>query len=129
MGWLMSARRMSDRSTQFRAFVAPFAAFMLLLGAGQAVAALFRHSGSLLLAAPQYWIFPAQTILCGAMLWWFRSSYRLRKPEKIGLTIGIAVLVLAIWISPQTMLGFAHRTEGFDPTPFKNNRALYATVL
>ena len=102
---------------------------MLLLGVGQAVGSLFRHGGSLLLDSPQYWIFPTQTILCAAMLWWFWPSYRFQRPEKIGLVISIAVLVLAIWISPQELFRVARRYDGFDPTLFENNRAVFALEL
>src|SRR5947209_18273953 len=106
------------------AYVAPFFLFMLLLGVSEAFRAIFRHGSSFALAAPQYWIYPAQTILCGAVMWHFRSSYRFGWPKKIGLTLLIAVLVLGIWIAPQELLGAHRRYDGFDPTVFENNPKL-----
>jgi uncharacterized protein len=125
----MCAPPVSHRSKTFPAFVAPFVAFVLLLGVGQAIGTLFKQSGFFLLDAPQYWIFPTQTILCAAMLWWFWPSYRFCKPEKIGLVISIAVLVLAIWISPQELFGFARRYNGFNPMLFENNCWIYTAEL
>lgn len=128
-GLVIFARRMSPRPNPLTPYAAPFVVFMLLLGAVQAIGSAFTHSGSFLLAEPKYWIYPAQTILCAAMLWRFWSSYQFRKPEKIGLTLFLAILVLAIWISPQEIFGRPRRYDGFDPTLFGGNRALFATTL
>lgn len=120
---------MSHRTNPSLAHTAPFAVFMLLLGAAQGIGAAFTHSGSLLLAEPKYWVFPVQTIVCAAMLAWFWSSYSFRKPENLGLTLSIAVLVLALWISPQEIFGRPRRETGFDPTIFAGNRALFTGTI
>jgi CAAX prenyl protease-like protein len=48
---------------------------------------------------------------------------------KWGFTLGIAVLVLILWIAPQELLGFPPRTEGFDPEIFSGNQALFLTMV
>ena len=85
----------------FKAHVAPFFVFALLLGAGGALEALAGDLGWKLAMPPRYWVFPLQTFVCGALLWWFWPCYRLAVPAQPGFTLGIAVLVLVLWISPQ----------------------------
>ncbi|MDQ6624928.1 MAG: CAAX prenyl protease-related protein, partial [Verrucomicrobiota bacterium] len=64
---------------------------------------------------PQYWVFPVQTITCAALLWWYWREYGLRKPRGLFFTMAIGVFVFALWISPQAILGFAPRTDGYNP--------------
>ena len=110
---------MPPRSSHLTAFVSPFLAFMAFIGLGEALHALFKTHGSMLVSAPQYWTYPTQTLLCGALLWWFWPSYSLQFPKKPVFTILIAILVLAIWILPQAILGRPHRLEGFNPDIFE----------
>ncbi len=114
---------MSTQTRDFRAFMAPFVVFMLLLAAIPFFDGLREdHSGA---ASAQYWVFPLQTIVCGAILWWFWPVYRLKAVTHWVFTVFIAVLVLAIWISPQELFGAPRRTDGFDPTLFAHHQALY----
>ena len=51
-----------------RAHVAPFFLFMVLLALGEVVTKLFEGQAFWVIAIPRYWVFPLQTILCGAAL-------------------------------------------------------------
>lgn len=77
----------------------------------------------------QHWVFPAQTLVCGALLLFWRQRYEPLRLARVAFTLAVAVLVFALWISPQALLGFAARREGFDPTIFADRPALYALVL
>ncbi len=109
-----------------RAFCAPFVVFLLFFP----VIDLLKKIGSThwLLAEPQYWVYPLQTIVCAALIWHGWRYYALKWSKKgrdWAWTIFIAVLVLVIWISPQQWLGFAPRLEGFDPNAFESGTAAY----
>jgi len=98
------------------------AAFLALL----ALVGLLRNPGGpFWLAAPEYWIYPAQTFLCAGLLFWFWKEYELRPPALglVAVVVGLGVFVL--WIAPQQFLGFSSRTDGFDPTVFSNNPAAH----
>ena len=77
----------------------------------------------------EFWIYPAQTILCGAFLLWFRRCYQFHRLENVVFTFFIAVAVFGIWIAPQYFLNFAPRTVGFDPTLLENNSATYWSTI
>jgi len=110
-----------------RAFVAPFLVFMLFLALNQWVGSLGR--GEFFLDKPQFWIFPLQTIVCGGLVAYGWRHYGMSFPRETALTVGVAVFVLVIWISPQAMFGFPPRLDGFDPTVFAPGSALYWTTL
>lgn len=81
-------------------------------------------------AYPAYWTYPAQTVLCGALILCFWRDYELRAPRKFWFAIGIGVAVFVVWIAPQQFLGFAPRSAGFDPEIFARGSAVYwITVL
>lgn len=109
----------------FHAHVAPFILFMLGLALVQAVQWLGKDSPALLLAEPAYWVYPLQTLACAIalLIYWKDYDFGPRKP--LPLAIGIGLIVFAIWISPQAVFGEPARVEGFDPTPFANQPALY----
>jgi CAAX prenyl protease-like protein len=109
------------------AFALPMAIFFALLALA---GALRKPSGGFWLAAPEYWIFPAQTLICGALLLWFWREYGLRAPRKGLFAVGIGLVVFALWIAPQQFLGFPPRLTGFDPEVFAAQPALYwGTVI
>jgi CAAX prenyl protease-like protein len=96
--------------------------FLLFLALGSGI----KYLGSAFwLASPEYWIFPAQTILCGALVLFFRREYEFHPLRGPLFTIGIATLVFIIWISPQQFFGFAARNVGFDPGLFATMPAAY----
>jgi uncharacterized protein len=109
------------------AFTLPMALFFALL----VLAGALRKSGSgFWLAAPEFWIYPAQTLICGVLLLWFWRDYDLRAPRKGLFAIAIGLLVFVLWIAPQQFLGFSPRLTGFDPEVFAAQPALYwATVI
>ena len=119
----------SNYSKAFKAFVSPFGAFMVLLALGSLVEYAFKGSTSLLVTATRYWVFPLQTLVCGIIVARFWGAYSFGKVREIGFTIAIAVLVLALWISPQVVLHLPPRLVGFDPTLFSYNPALLSGVL
>jgi uncharacterized protein len=115
----------SDRR-KLVAYAGPMLLFLLLLGLGRAI----KTPGTALwLAAPEYWIYPLQTLLCALLLIYFRRDYdwpRLRQPA---FALAIGLLVFLLWIAPQQFLGFAPRVVGFDPDVFSGAPGLYWTTL
>jgi CAAX prenyl protease-like protein len=109
------------------AFTLPLAVFLLLLGL---VSLLRKIGGAFWLASPEYWVYPAQTIFCGALLPWFRREYELRTPTRILFTFGVALVVFGLWIAPQAFFGFAPRLDGFNPEIFSGQPVAYwATIV
>ena len=112
---------------QLAAYTLPMAVF---LGALAIVSLLKRVGGAPWLASPEYWVYPLQTMACGVLLWWFRRDYDLQRPRNVVFTLAIAAVVFVLWITPQAFLGFAPRTEGFNPEVFAEQPAAYwLTVL
>jgi CAAX prenyl protease-like protein len=108
------------------AFTLPLAVFLLLLG----LASLLRKvGGAYWLAFPEYWIYPAQTILCGALLVWFRREYELRAPTRVLFTLAVALVVFALWIAPQALFGLPPRLDGFNPEIFSGQPIAYWTTI
>jgi hypothetical protein len=70
------------------------------------------------LAAPMYWVFPLQTVVCAWLLWRWWPHYELRWPARPLFTLAIGLLVLALWVAPQEVFGVEARLEGFDPARF-----------
>lgn len=101
-----------------KAYLGPFLAFFVLLGLGSAVAHFGEGRAFWVFNEPSYWVMPLQTVVCGALLIHFWPQYELAWPRKLGLTIGIGVLALVIWIAPQLWFRAAPRLEGFNPEFF-----------
>jgi len=114
-----------SRSTPIAAYVAPFGVFMGFLALDALVVSLGKGSGIWWLTEPKYWIFPLQTIICAALLLFYWRKYTMApfRPWPWGLLAGI--VVLGIWTSPQTILGFSERTDGFNPEFFGEEGSLY----
>ncbi|MDP9099810.1 MAG: CAAX prenyl protease-related protein [Verrucomicrobiota bacterium] len=108
------------------AFTLPMAVFLTLLGLGET---LRNPAASGWLTAPEHWIYPTQTLLCGALVLWFWRDYELRAPRKVWFAIAIGLAVFILWIAPQQFLGFAARLTGFDPERFAGQPAMYWTVV
>lgn len=97
-------------------YIAPFALFILLLPAADAIRKL-GLTGSFWTAAPEQWVYPLQTILCAGVLWFYRREYP-RDCTARGLLLGaaIGVLALGVWLSPQWLFHVAPRVgAGFNP--------------
>jgi uncharacterized protein len=108
------------------AFLLPMVAFFLLLALNR----VLRQMGGSWLASPEYWIYPAQTIICGALLIWFWREYDLGAARRVVFTGAVAFVVVALWIAPQALLGFAPRLDGFNPDVLSGQTGPYwATIL
>ena len=104
------------------AFGLPMVIFFAVLALA---GALRRPSAGFWLAAPEYWLFPAQTIICGALVVWFWREYDFQAPRKALFAVAIGLLVFVLWITPQQFLGFSPRLVGFDPELFVSDPSLY----
>ena len=102
---------MPDRR-KLLAYALPMVTFIFLLGAASV---LHKIGNNIWFISADYWIYPVQTVLCGALLICFYREYHLRPPSQVGLTMATGVLVFLLWISPQQFLGLAPRTIGFNP--------------
>jgi uncharacterized protein len=104
-----------SQSPLAKAYLGPFIVFMALLALGEIVGHLGDGFANWIVAEPRYWVFPLQTIVCGFLLirWW--RNYEFGWSRGLGLATIAGVVVLGIWISPQSFLGYPPRNEGFDP--------------
>ncbi len=109
------------------AYALPMLLFLGLLGL---VSLLKRPGGPFWMAAPEFWVFPLQTILCAALLGWYWREYEFHRLARVGFVLAVAVLVFVLWISPQAFFGFAVRGDGFNPDLLAGQPAAYwATVF
>ena len=108
------------------AFTLPMAVFLVLLAL---VSVLRKVGGAFWLDSPEYWIYPAQTIFCGALVIWFWREYQFRAARRIVFAAAVALLVFAVWIAPRELLGFAPRLIGFNPEIFSGQPASYWTTV
>ena len=123
----MDSQSPTTDKRKLAAFVLPMAIFLALLAL---VSALRKPGGGFWLAAPEYWIFPAQTLICSAILIWFWRDYDFRAPRKPLFAVAMSLVVFALWIAPQQFFGFSPRVTGFDPDVFAAQPAAYwATVF
>ncbi len=103
------------------AYTLPMVTFVFLLGASSV---LRKLGNNIWFNSAEYWIYPVQTLLCGALLIRFYREYRFRSPSRVGFTMATGVLVFLLWISPQQFLGLAPRTIGFNPVGIFGNQSL-----
>jgi CAAX prenyl protease-like protein len=104
------------------AYLLPILAFVLLLVLNSALKAIGDH---FLLSSAEYWIYPAQVMICGSLLVWFRSEYNFKRPRHAVFAVLIAVAVFLIWISPQQFFGSPVRVTGFNPDVFAARPSAY----
>jgi CAAX prenyl protease-like protein len=105
------------------AYVLPFAIFLGGLALVEGVRGLGGES--LLLRKPEYWVYPLQTLLCGAALVAFWGRYDFAKRGGLVAAAAAGLVALALWVCPQVLFGAAPRTAGFDPTVFSETPTLY----
>lgn len=103
---------------------------MMGMALSQFVGWLGGNSGALLLRHPAYWVYPLQTLACGAVLVFCWKEYYFAGRAGWLPAVVAGLLALAIWGSPQVLFAAPPRLEGFDPTVFAGNPSLYwLTVL
>jgi len=119
---------MSPRSPLV-AHVVPFAVFLLGLALVAAVQWVAGPSGSLLLAKPEYWIYPLQSLACAAALIFYWKSYQFGSRGPLPLAVGVGLAVFLLWVSPQLAFGRPPRLDGFDPSVFSGDPTLYAGTI
>lgn len=108
------------------AYTAPMVLFVLLL----AVDSAWKNSGAIFwLGAPEFWIYPLQTLLCAALLIYFRREYKFQRWRRPIFAFAIGLLVFFLWIAPQQFLGFPSREVGFNPDALAAEPALYWATL
>ncbi len=107
---------------KFLAYTIPFVVFVLLLGLSSILPSAGHY---FFLSAAAYWIYPVQTIVCGLIVMWFWREYSFHGVRSPVFTVVIGILVFALWISPQTFLGFQARAVGFNPEIFAANPTAY----
>jgi len=113
-------------SSAMAAYALPMVFFVCSLAL---VTPLKKIGGPFWLAAPEYWLYPLQTVCCGALLLWFWRKYDFHSLAQIPFTIAAAVLVFVLWISPQSFFGFPARTDGFNPDLLAAHPAAYWSTV
>lgn len=127
-----ASRRLELRSSSTAAHVVPLLLFVLLTS----LPSLFRIENAALpwyRQGPEHWMYPMQTLLCGGLLWWWRTHYQLNPWRMLPLAVLLGGLGIAMWIAPNFIFrimslenggwepgiwkwfGFTERLDGFDP--------------
>lgn len=119
---------MTEQKRYLLAYVLPFGLFMAALGLTSLVQTE-AEGAPFFLAEPKYWIYPLQTLLCGAALVWFWKYYDFGSLKKWLTATVVGLIVLVIWVAPQEFLGVQPRLEGFDPNVFADEPLLYWSSL
>ena len=138
---------LSDDSRRTRAHVAPLVTFLVCLVIPDLMDLLgFDRNDETqpwYVTAPEQWLFPVQSMLTLALLVGFRRYYNFRPYEGLGLAAIAGTFGIAIWIAPGFLfhycdvnaiglkfLGFAERSEGFNPDRVATDGGwLYSTVV
>ena len=104
------------------AYVLPLPVFVVLLVLNSA---LKKISDRFWLSSAEYWIYPAQMVLCGGVVIWFWRDYNLERPSQIAFALLIGVIVFLVWISPQQFFGSSERVVGFNTDVFAARPSIY----
>ena len=110
---------MQSHRRQLVAHVVPMFVFLVLLALSQLL------SGSVVLRHAEFWIFPAQTVLCGALLLWFRRCYEFHGLKNVAFSLLTGLGIFVVWIAPQQFFNFPPRNIGFDLSLLTSNPANY----
>ncbi len=97
-----------------KAYLGPFLAFVGLLLLGEMVAHFGEGSAAWYIDEPKYWVFPLQTVVCGALLVWWWKKYEFAWSRGWWLGIVAGVIALGVWVAPQECFGAERRVGGFD---------------
>jgi CAAX prenyl protease-like protein len=118
--------RPTHGQTILLAHVLPMLLFVFLLGA---INFIKRPHGPLWVTAPELWIYPLQTLLCAALLFFFRRYYEFHQLRQTWLVLVIGLAVFVLWIAPQQWFHFPPRDNGFNPEIFSSSPILYWLIL
>lgn len=105
----------------------PMIVFILLIGLSGAVKR--PAAATLWLTAPEFWIYPLQTLLCAALLVFYRREYQFHKLRRPLFVFVLALFVFFLWIAPQEFLHSPDRRDGFDPDKLATVPWLYWATL
>ena len=110
------------------AYLGPFGAFLVLLMLPALIAKFATGAAPpLWIAKPEFWVYPLQTFVCAALLFYFRREYPLENRRAGAMAYGalIGLVALVVWLAPQLFLRAAPRLEGFNPTLLPPGSAEY----
>lgn len=127
------------------AHIAPFAVFMLFTALVPALA-IKNSALPWWRSAPEHWVYPLQTIVCGVLVIFFWKNYTFKPTRGFALATVFGIISIVCWIVPSELyrlldiadygkkldiplLGLVARTEGFDPTIFEHDRYGYSLVI
>lgn len=133
------------RSSATAAYVLPLLLFTLM----GSLPGMCRIENSELpwhVRAPEHWVYPLQTILCAAVLLFFRRHYAFKPWRGLGLAFLLGIVGIAIWVAPALLretlirhgheaaswwpwLGLAERLKGFDPTIAQDSPLRFSLVV
>src|SRR5690606_11735541 len=95
----------------------------------------------------EQWVYPLQTLVCGALLIFFRKNYVFGPFKGFGFATLMALIGIAAWIAPAALFdlwewkdettpgwlkafGFQDRVEdGFNPSFFSEHTFLYLSAI
>jgi CAAX prenyl protease-like protein len=97
---------------------------LVFIGFLALIAALRKIDNNIWLTNCEYWVYPLQTIVCGALLIRFWAEYAIERPKRVILGVIVGIVVFVLWISPQAFLGFAPRPDGFNPISMFGGQSL-----
>lgn len=118
---------MFGASNDEKAYLAPFAAFLLCFLVGSIVSDLFDGMAAWPVAHSIYWVLPLQTLVSGALLWHYWPRYALSRPSGAGWGLLVGTFVFGLWIAPRWLTG-TPRLDGFDPHFFAGPLAYAANL-
>lgn len=133
------------RSSATAAYVLPLLLFTLM----GSLPGTFRVENSELpwhIRAPEHWVYPLQTLLCAAVLVFFRRHYVFKPWRGLGLATLLGIVGIAVWVAPAMLresliqhghaaaswwpwLGMAERLKGFDPTIAQDSPLWFSLVV
>jgi len=96
----------------------------LFLGLLAVSAGLKKIGGPFWLTSPEYWVFPLQAVLCGAVVLFFWDEYDFGKLRQPLFVLAVGVIIFVLWISPQAFFSRPARLVGFDPDVFSQQQLL-----
>jgi CAAX prenyl protease-like protein len=83
----------------------------------------------MLLAKPEYWIYPLQSLACAVALVVFWKRYDFGSLRPLPLAVGVGLGVFVLWVSPQLVFGRPPRLDGFDPSALAGDPTWYAVTV